>query len=238
MSWPQAVLLDFYGTVVEEDDHLVSELCAEISDSITAMPVDPRTVGAYWSELFTRVCADASGPAFATQRELERRSLRQTIRHFGSAADEEALSGRLFAYWQRPVPFPDTAAFLREIACPICIVSDIDRTDIETAMAHLDIKVDLLVTSQDACAYKPRPEPFLLALGLLELPPDQVVHIGDSLTRDVAGANALRIPAAWVNRTGRTRPPTMQVTYEVTDLTSLHQALATAPQLLVDSPGT
>lgn len=47
------------------------------------------------------------------------------------------------------------------------------------------------MTSEDARAYKPRPEPFRLALDRLGLCPGDVLHVGDSPASDVAGAQAL-----------------------------------------------
>ncbi|MCK9921841.1 HAD hydrolase-like protein [Frankia sp. AgPm24] len=83
----------------------------------------------------------------------------------------------MFAYWRQPTLFQEATAFLGEIALPVCIVSNIDRADFEEAISHNDIGVDLIVTSEDARAYKPRPEPFRLALGWLGLQPSQVLHI-------------------------------------------------------------
>jgi 2-haloacid dehalogenase len=105
-------------------------------------------------------------------------------------------------------------------------VSNIDRSDIEAAISHHGLVVDLVVTSEDARAYKPRPEPFRLALDLLGLRPDQVLHVGDSLTADVGGANALGIPVAWVNRKGKSTPPQSRLDYEASDLEAVAQALA------------
>lgn len=84
----------------------------------------------------------------------------------------------------------------------------------------------MVVTSEDARAYKPRPEPFQLALDWLGLASDQVLHIGDSLTCDVAGANSLSISVARLNRGGRKRPPQTRVTYEAPDLISIRDILA------------
>ncbi|MCM3921761.1 HAD family hydrolase [Frankia sp. AiPs1] len=227
MSRPQAVLLDFYGTVVEEDDQQIRQICVEISDT-SSQPVDPHTVGSYWSDLFSHLCTVSVGPSFATQRALERQSLQETILHFGSVADEETLSKQMFAYWRQPTLFQEATAFLSEIAQPVCIVSDIDRADIEAAISHHGIGVDLIVTSEDARAYKPRPEPFRLALGRLGLQPDQVLHIGNSPSCDVAGATSLGIPVAWLNRKGKERPQQTHVAYEAPNLLAIHRILADA----------
>ena len=115
--------------------------------------------------------------------------------------------------------------FLATVNRPVCIVSNIDRQDLEAAIAHHDIRVDLSVTSEDVRAYKPRPEPFQLALDLLGLNHDHVLHVGDSLSGDVIGANAFGIPVAWVNRNGRRRPPTSRLAHEVPDLAALAREL-------------
>lgn len=46
---------------------------------------------------------------------------------------------------------------------------------------------------------KPDPEPFHLALDVLEVPPGEAVHVGNSLTTDVPGAQAAGVQAAWLS---------------------------------------
>ena len=82
-------------------------------------------------------------------------------------------------------------------------MSNIDRDDLHAAMSHHEIDAAAVVTSQDARAYKPRPEPFRLGLESLGVMASEVLHVGDSLTADVAGAEALGIDSAWINRSGR-----------------------------------
>jgi len=42
-----ALLVDFYGTIVHEDDDVVATICKAISDS-TSEPADPRAIGRHW----------------------------------------------------------------------------------------------------------------------------------------------------------------------------------------------
>lgn len=55
--------------------------------------------------------------------------------------------------------------------------------------------IDFLVTSEEAGADKPNAAPFLLALEKSSKKPAEVVMVGDSLSKDIAGAHALGIYA-------------------------------------------
>ncbi|MFR9727331.1 HAD family hydrolase [Streptomyces sp. MS19] len=66
------------------------------------------------------------------------------------------------------------------------------------------------------------------ALRLLGRAAGEVLHVGDSFRSDVAGAAAVGIPAAWVNRTGRAAPEGPRPAYEVASLTALPPLLGRA----------
>ncbi|MFC4542267.1 HAD family hydrolase [Halosolutus amylolyticus] len=73
---------------------------------------------------------------------------------------------------------------------------------------------------------KPAPEPFSAALDALGSTPDRAVHVGNSLSSDVAGARAAGLRSVWVPHEGRipeTPDPTPDHTFETV------AALATPP---------
>jgi 2-haloacid dehalogenase/putative hydrolase of the HAD superfamily len=106
-------------------------------------------------------------------------------------------------------------------------VSNIDRADIEAAIDYHGLEFDHVVTSEDAKSYKPRPELFELALDLLGVRRDAVLHAGDSLSSDVAGASNAGVPVAWVNGSARPRPPEVSLWAEVASLGELADLLKT-----------
>ncbi len=59
---------------------------------------------------------------------------------------------------------------------------------------------------------------FHMALDVLGLQPDEVLHVEDSRTSDVGGATRLGIPVAWVNRTGKSATGDPVADYTVTSL--------------------
>lgn len=212
-----AVLLDFYGTVVHEDDVLIDQICSLISRSIDERAT-PSEVGAHWWRVFSDRCTESHGEGFEPQRVIELRSLEATLSHVGSDIAPGPLAEMLFQHWQRPPIFADAAEFLRTVDRPIVIASNIDRFDVEAAIDLHRLSFSEVITSEDVRSYKPRPEMFAAGLEALQLPPERVVHIGDSLTSDVAGAEANGIASIWVNRAGRTRPDDLAPTFEVVNM--------------------
>lgn len=103
----------------------------------------------------------------------------------------------------------------------MCLVSDVDQDDLTAVLRWHGIAVTAAVTSEEARAYKPRPEPFQLALARLGLGPGDVIHIGNSASSDVAGAAALGIDTAFLDRDGGGLPPGVTATYTAATLTAL-----------------
>ena len=200
----KAVFTDFYGTLAHEDGEIVKRISEEIFD--TGKADDISDIGAYWWESFQSLFSNSYGEDFRTQRELEYTSLEDTIKHFCSTADAGKLSELMFSHWQKPPVFADTLPFFEKCPVPVCIVSNIDRCDVMSALDHIGVKPRGIFTSEDARSYKPRKELFLYALNKTGLAPHEVIHVGDSLSSDVKGAELAGIKAVWLNRCGREVP--------------------------------
>ena len=202
---PNALLLDFYGTVVEEDEVPIGKICVRIAEA-SLLSATSAEIGSYWGRVFGQMCAESFGSAFRSQRKLERLSLQRVLRHFECDLDPDALSQVLFEYWSRPALFPESKEVLAQCRIPICLVSNIDDAELQSALRHNDLRFDLVVTSEDCRAYKPRSEMFEKALSLLGMLREEVLHIGDSLGSDVRGAKSFGVPVLWINRKNRQSP--------------------------------
>lgn len=200
----KAVFIDFYGTLVQEDTEVISELTKRIYNSGEA--VKPSEIGIYWWKFFQDSVNKSYGENFITQRELERIALKETLLKFKSTENLEKLSELMFSQWLKPPVFDDTKEFFEKCLVPVYIVSNVDRNDIIQAVEYHDFKPAGIVTSEDARSYKPRTEIYNLALSEAGLNSNEVVHIGDSLTSDVKGARDAGINTIWLNRTDREVP--------------------------------
>ena len=109
------------------------------------------------------------------------------------------------------------------------MVSNIDRAVLEAALEWHGLAFAAVVTSEDVGAYKPARAMFQQALVAIGRHADEVVHVGDSLTADVAGAHAAGLAAIWVNRKRRPVPAGLTAVGVVESLAGLAPLLAAPP---------
>lgn len=209
----KALFADFCGTIVYEDGPTINIITERIYN--TGKSIDIAEIGRYWWNDFQALFLNSYGDNFCLQRELEHRSLVNTIKHFSSSEDADELSNIMFDYWAKPPIFEESKKFFKRCPVPIYLVSNIDNCDIKSAISLHGLKPAGVFTSENARSYKPRKEIFELALKTTGLKPDEVVHIGDSVTSDVNGATTAGIPAIWLNRFGKAN---LHNLFEVRDL--------------------
>jgi 2-haloacid dehalogenase/putative hydrolase of the HAD superfamily len=207
-----------YGTLVHDDDAWVADVASLVADLAA---VDPAVVAREWSARIWAMADAAHGDGFRCLADLNVGSLAETTAHFGVRVDAAQVCRRQMELRRWPPLFSDSLPFLAAVDVPVCLVSDADRDHLQAVLDHHDITVDGVVTSEDARAYKPRSEPFQLALQRLDLAATDVVHVGDSPASDIAGASKLGIDTAFISRDGRGLPPHLAATHTIDTLTAL-----------------
>ncbi len=203
---PRAILLDFYGTVVAEDDEPLQRVVEQVA-AASRGKVAAREVADYYTRVYDGLCNESWGPRYRLQKDIEKTAMARLVAHFEADLDALAMAQTIIEYWRRPLLFPETRETLARCPVPVCLVSNIDNAELFAAMEYHGLSFCATVTSEDCRGYKPRPELFRRALALLGLAEGEVLHVGDSIVNDVRGAQALGIPVLWVNRNGRAFPP-------------------------------
>lgn len=211
----KAFFLDFYGTIVHEDGEVIKKITQIIMK--TGKAGNTSEIDIFWWKEFQNMFINSYGKSFETQRALEERALENTIKKFHSSANAQELSKYMFEYWMKPPIFEDSKPFFDKSPIPIYIVSNIDTADVMKAIEYHNIMPAGVFTSEDAKAYKPRKELFELALNRAGLKADEVIHIGDSISSDVRGANGVNIRALWLNRFDKEVPDGVESIVSLSD---------------------
>jgi 2-haloacid dehalogenase/putative hydrolase of the HAD superfamily len=197
-----AVFIDFYGTITAGDRQAVEETCAVVVRDL-GLSMQPATLAETWGRRFFAALDAAHDGSFRNLYELECETLVETVGPLAGAFDPRPFVSRLKNYWAAPSLHPDSRAALDAVDAPLCCVSNADTEDVRAAVALHDLPLPHIVTSEQARSYKPHAGIFERALKQVDAPPERVIHVGDSLHSDVAGAQALGITAVWVCREGR-----------------------------------
>ena len=176
-------------------------------------------------------------------RILERFGLLEAAAEAGAFRPYRAIGteeARRFAesvsFWP---PFPDSITGLQLLSSRyrLAIVSNVDDDLFPNSAQQLGVIFEQVVTAEQVQSYKPHPAHFYEVLRRLELPPERVLHVAQSLYHDVAPAAELGLKSVWVNRRagkdggGATKPSSAIPNLEVPNLMALVDLVGIKPDL-------
>ncbi|EJL7848795.1 HAD family hydrolase [Vibrio parahaemolyticus] len=95
---------------------------------------------------------------------------------------------------------------------------------------QMDEWVDHIIVGGEEPEEKPAASIFQKALNLVDVKPEEALHIGDSLAADIAGANNMGILSVWVNATGASNPTEIMPNFEIRETVELKEILKTLAQ--------
>jgi 2-haloacid dehalogenase len=142
------------------------------------------------------------------------------------SAEELAGFGESVRTWPA---FPDSTSALQRLAgrYRLGVITNCDEDLFATSAARLGVAFEWVVTAEQAQEYKPNIRPFAMALSLIDVPKERVLHVAQSLYHDHVPAKELGMTTAWVNRRhdrpgfGATPPAEATPDLEVPDLATL-----------------
>ncbi len=82
----------------------------------------------------------------------------------------------------------------------LAVISNIDDDLFASTAPKLEVEFDHVITAQQAHCYKPCTNIFKLAQDRIGVPPEQWLHVGQSIYHDVIPAKSVGIATVWVNR--------------------------------------
>lgn len=92
-----------------------------------------------------------------------------------------------------------TLIHLIKLGIKLAVVSDAPKIQAWLRLCYLQLHhlFDVVIAFEDTEKHKPDPAPFKLALGRLDVKPDETVMVGDWLERDIAGAKGVGLITAY-----------------------------------------
>lgn len=119
--------------------------------------------------------------------------------------DESRTFGQSVGKWGA---YDDSVSTLKRLKGQFKLGAFTNMDDASFAKSHARLNdcFDIIVTAERAQAYKPSLRHFVLGLtdlAALNVPPQRVLHVAQSLRADVRPANLLGLDVVWINRKDR-----------------------------------
>lgn len=120
---------------------------------------------------------------------------------------EDKVAGELIERWDELRPWPEVGEVLHRLqqVVPTAVVTNCSEELARRAVACSGTAFPVVVSAERAGFYKPRPEPYRLALAELGVKAEEVLFVAGS-AYDVPGAQRVGMQVFWHNRLGLSRP--------------------------------
>ncbi len=211
----RALTFDCYGTLIDWETGIQRYVAPHLERAAGG-----RISLGQWFARWEAIQFDLLVPG-RRYREILIESFEETMRSFELEVFADGGPGLAASLvdWQ---PFPDVV-LLRRLARRrrIGIISNIDDALFAHTAGQLAAPLSLVVTAEEAGAYKPSRRPFEVALERLGLPASAVLHVAFGWKYDLAPAHSLGMQTCWLNRSGVARPETQPIVLEVASLAAL-----------------
>ena len=213
------VFFDGYGTLFDKTFDALYETCQIIADDLQ-LDVTKEAFLDHWDRHFFPLLKTADFVPFWDAHLI---SLQKTFADIGVRADPKTYVSDLFDAFGRVPAFCDVKPALAALAhVQTGVISNADHEHLTAALRANDLRFEVVVSSESARCYKPRPDIFSTALKARAAHPDQTLYVGDSQEDDIVGAKRAGISIAWLNRTGSTRRDDIpEPDYEIDSLSEL-----------------
>ena len=229
----EAFTFDCYGTLIDWE----SGILAGVRIILGAHDMDDQDDNRIL-ERFGLLEAAAETGAFRPYRAIleEVASGFGKVYGFATSTEEARRFAESVSFWP---PFPDSITGLQSLSSRyrLAIVSNVDDDLFSNSAQQLGVSFEQVVTAEQVQSYKPHPAHFYEVLRRLELPPERVLHVAQSLYHDVAPAAELGLKSVWVNRRvgkdggGATKPSSAIPNLEVPSLMALVGLVGIKPDL-------
>ena len=143
--------------------------------------------------------------------------------------DAQAATEQFFRDVSQRDPYPETDDAVAEVQkrWRTALLSNADDGFLLPNLELLEVGFDMVLTSEQAQIYKPRPELFLLMLERLGVSPQETVYVGDRQLEDVLGPTQAGMHPVWINRDNRPLDPNLPTpTHQISSLLELPKLLA------------
>ena len=201
--------------------HSLSITLDELRHRVTGSAVSDLTVDEM-IDIRSAVAAELKGKTVNLE-EIRLQAFKRTVQSVGYADDDLAVDLNALYLKHRFEDielYPDVISTLDCLRTEFCL-GLLSNGNGYPERCGLPDRFSFVVFSQDIGVEKPAPGIFAAACKLASCEPGDLMHIGDSLESDVAGANRFGALSVWLNRDRAVNQTAIQPDHEIESLAEL-----------------
>lgn len=213
---------DCYGTLIDWESGIIPVL-----NNLVANHLIDISEGQIL-EMFAKFESESEAGEYIKYREVLKQVVEKIGKELGFKPTESELNclANSIKNWQ---PFPDTITALQTLKQKyrLAIISNIDDDLFVDTAKHLQVEFDFVITAGQVKSYKPSKNNFEVAIKKMEIAPEKLLHIAQSIYHDIVPAKSMGLSTVWVNRRlgkegfGATLAASGKADLEVPDLKTL-----------------
>jgi 2-haloacid dehalogenase len=193
----EALTFDCYGTLIDWETGLVQAF-RPVLDAHGATAGDEDLLARY-----ARYEAEAEAGPYRSYRDVVAAGLLGVAAELGfepTAAEVAAFSAAV-ADWPA---FPDSPDALAQLArrFRLGVITNCDDDLFAASNRKLGVEFDWVITAQQVGSYKPDERNFHAAFDRIDVPPERILHVAQSLYHDHVTAKRLGMTTVWIDRRG------------------------------------
>lgn len=198
----EVLSFDCYGTLIDWESGILTALKKIIANhNITQENSLVDISNEQLLEMYAQWESALEEKEYLTYREI----LKKVVQAFGERLNfvpTEAELSSLAESIQNWQPFSDSVAALKTLKkrYKLTIISNVDDDLFAHTAKKLEVEFDGIITAQQVKSYKPSLQNFESAIERMEISPDKLLHIAQSVYHDIVPAQSMGLSTVWVNR--------------------------------------
>ena len=198
----KAVFIDYTGTTVYQTGNEMDEIVSLVKHH-SDFESDKDILKFFYK---TRVEREESYylDTYKTEDEIIDEQLEILSKEHKFTLKHNVIKDLVHQFWENTPVYEDAVEFFKYCPLPIYVLTNNGKEFVEKTLNHHSLKCTEIISSDDVKAYKPKKELFEKALSVANVKPEEVIHIGDSWSNDVLGAQNSKIEAIWLMRNKET----------------------------------
>jgi putative hydrolase of the HAD superfamily len=160
-------------------------------------------------------------------------ALEKLLNHFGISLNEnitliELLEAYYLEVYSERKVYPEVASVLKSFKTMGTRMGIVSNTTNPVFMKEMEMQAtglksffEFAIYSSNTPYRKPHPSIFELAITHLDMNPEEILFVGDTISMDVVGAQGVGMKSAWLNRDGKNLPAGINPDYELHSLEDL-----------------